>query len=134
MSRYISENITAAALKKKLEVDQDGLCYWRGIKIDPIRIFTQRKKNKKTGEYIPEPYYGDDCEAMSADRVEMVGSKYETGYKLDNIVITTRGINKMRNDMEHDKFLLSLHRQGISINPKLKPLLEKLLKKENKEL
>jgi|ETNvirnome_6_100_1030635.scaffolds.fasta_scaffold61346_2 hypothetical protein len=132
-SRYISENITAEALQKKLEVDQEGLCYWRGIKIDPMRVFTYRGPKNNKGEYSPEPYWGDECEAMSADRVKMVGSKYETGYRLDNIVITTRGINKMRNDMEHDKFILALNRQGISINPKLKPLLEKLLKNENKE-
>ena len=64
---------------------------------------------------------------MSPDRIDNDG-----GYTTDNFVITTRGLNKMRGSMDHDTFLLSLDRQRISINPNLKPLLEKL-KKENKD-
>ena len=133
-SKYLDPEVTVETLKKKFELDQEGLDYWSGKKIDPMRIFTQRKKHWKTGEYICEPYYGEQSAMMSADRVGMIGTKKQTGYTLKNIVITISGINKMRGSMEHDKFVLFLHRQDFPINPKLKPLLEKLLKKENKEL
>jgi hypothetical protein len=133
-----SDKITPIFLKKYFEDIQDGMCYWRGIKIDPESIFTKKSDffpkpdNKKKPKWLkyPEKYSPYDCEAMSTDRIENDGG-YTVGGEV-NFVITTRGINKMRGSMDHDTFLLSLDRQEISINPNLKPLLEKL-KKENKE-
>ena len=130
-----SDKITPIFLKKYFEDIQDGVCYWRGIKIDPESIFTKKSDffpkpdNKKKPKWLkyPEKYSPYDCEAMSPDRIDNDG-----GYITDNFVITTRGLNKMRGSMDHDTFLLSLDRQRISINPNLKPLLEKL-KKENKD-
>ena len=130
-----SDKITPIFLKKYFEDIQDGMCYWRGIKIDPQSIFSApnnffdnpNRKTKPKWKKYPEKFNKFECEAMSPDRIDNDG-----GYTTDNFVITTRGLNKMRGSMDHDTFLLSLDRQGISINPNLKPLLEKL-KKENKE-
>jgi len=133
-----SDKITPGFLKRYFEEVQNRENYWTGIKIDPESIFTKKSDffpkpdNKKKPKWLkyPEKYSPYDCEAMSTDRIENDGG-YTVGDEV-NFVITTRGINKMRGSMDHDTFLLSLDRQGISINPNLKPLLEKL-KKENKE-
>ena len=114
---------------------QQELDYWTGDKIDPQSIFSApnnffdnpNRKTKPKWRKYPEKFNKFECEAMSPERIDNDG-----GYTPDNTVITTRGINRMRACMDHDTFLLSLDRQGMKINPNLKPLLEKL-KKENKE-
>ena len=129
-SKYLDPEVTPDALKHKLEVEQDMLCYWTGNKIDPERIYTRRNRHWKTGEFINEKYYGQQVEMMSADRLNMEGEKEDKGYTLKNIVITMGGVNKMRNTMEHDMFVLTLHKLGFPINSKLKHI----IKKNNKEL
>ena len=138
-SKYLDLEVTPDALKHMLEVEQNSNDYWTGNKIDPERIFTRAIKNytknsPNYGKITYEKYYGEKAAMMSADRLNMEGERVDKGYTLKNIVITMSGVNRMRGTMEHDKFVLFLHRYGFPINPKLKPLLEKLLKKENKEL
>ena len=108
-AHYFSPGITPKSLKHKLEKIQDCLCYWTGILINPNWIFTQNG----------EEFENSDCLAMGADRVEC-GPLRKHGYTLKNIVITTRGVNKMRGQMEHDDFVRSLRVQGFPINPKLR--------------
>jgi hypothetical protein len=133
-SKYRDPEVTRDTLKHKLEVEQDMLCYWTGVKIDPERIFTRPIKNydknsPNYGKVTYEPYYGETAAMMSADRLNMEGEREDKGYTLKNIVITMSGVNKMRGTMEHDKFVLFLHKCGFPINSKLKHI----IKKNNKE-
>jgi hypothetical protein len=108
-SHYVSPAITPKSLKHKLEKIQDGLCYWTGRLINPNWIFTQKG----------EEFENSECLAMGADRVNC-GSLRKHGYTLKNIVMTTRGVNRMRGNMEHDDFVRSLRKLRFPINPKLR--------------
>ena len=108
-SHYFSPRITPKSLKHKLEKEQDGLNYWTGEVINPNCIFTRKG----------EEFENSDCLAMGADRLDC-GPLQKHGYTLKNIVITTRGVNRMRGNMEHDDFVRSLRKQGFPINPKLR--------------
>jgi|TARA_Y100000310_G_scaffold175601_1_gene175668 hypothetical protein len=125
-SKKLAKEITAESLKELFDL-QDGLDYWSGNVIDPESIYTQARTNKKTGEVECEKYYGIDSGAMSTDRIDNnVGYEYlNPGF---NFVITTRGFNKMRGPMEHDKFLLWMDEQGLPINSERIPLLNQLKK------
>jgi len=86
--RYaVGECVTPASLKNKFLNNQGGRCYWMpDFKIDPMLIF-------KTCQPM----------AMSLDRLNN-----QKGYTLDNIVITTTGINRMRNECPADEFRIIL--------------------------
>ena len=86
--RYaVGECVTPASLKHKFLNDQGGRCYWLPeLKIDPMLIFE-----------IHQPM------AMSLDRLDN-----QDGYFLYNIVITTTGINRMRNECPADEFRIIL--------------------------
>ena len=108
-SHYFSPAITPKSLKLKLEKEQDGLNYWTGEVINPNCIFTQEG----------EEFENSECLAMGADRLNL-GSLQKHGYTLKNIVITTRGVNRMRGSMKHDDFVRSLRKLRFPINPKLR--------------
>jgi len=111
------KDVTPETLKALFD-SQGELDYWSGNQIIPESVFTG------TGE----KYEGVDAGAMSTDRIDN-----NQGYVIlengdFNFVITTRGFNHMRGKMEHDKFLLWMDEQGLPINPRLIPLLNKLKK------
>ena len=114
------KEVTAETLKTLFEA-QDKLDYWSGNVINPESVYTG------TGE----KYDGIDAGAMSVDRIDN-----NRGYVVlengdFNFVITTRGFNKMRGKMEHDTFLLWMDEQGLPINLRLIPLLNKLKKSKS---
>jgi hypothetical protein len=111
-SHYVSPAITPKSLKHKLEKIQDGLDYWTGVVINSNWIFTQEG----------EEFENSDCLAMGADRLEC-GPLQKHGYILKNIVMTTRGVNRMRGNMEHDDFVRSLRILGYPINKNLQHII-----------
>tara|TARA_Y100000310_G_C20547620_1_gene746384 strand:+ start:447 stop:1019 length:573 start_codon:yes stop_codon:yes gene_type:complete len=97
-AHYVSSKINGKSLKRLFEVKQDSRNYWTGQKMD----------------------INDITEAMclSADRLYL-GKKMKHGYNLNNIGITTRGINRMRGEMEQYEFVKVLEKMGMPINKNL---------------
>jgi len=97
-AHHVSSKINGKSLKRIFEVKQDSRCYWTGRKLD---ILDKR-----------------DVMCISSDRLYL-GKKKKHGYNLNNIGITTRGVNRMRGEMEHDEFVKVLKDMGMPINKNL---------------
>ena len=79
-------NVTAEVLEE-IYVEQEGLCYWSGLHMNPYTIDTAHF-----------------CLSMSPDRLDNYGYTYWGDYTKKNIVITTQLTNRGRQNINPEDF------------------------------